>query len=74
MKYTIQTLDLTCRFKYRGDFEERFKLVLRGLMKKGKTIMFIDEAHMMSGAGAAGRDSANDLANMLKSALTKRQY
>ena len=60
--------------KYRGDFEERFKLVLRGLMKKGKTIMFIDEAHMMSGAGAAGRDSANDLANMLKSALTKRQY
>ena len=40
-------------------------------MKKGKTIMFIDEAHMMSGAGAAGRDSANDLANMLKPALTK---
>ena len=40
--------------KYRGDFEERFKLVLAALKKKGKTIMFIDEAHMMNGAGAGG--------------------
>ena len=57
--------------KYRGDFEERFKLVLQALRKKGKTIMFIDEAHMISGAGAAGQNSANDLANMLKPALSK---
>lgn len=73
-EYEVYNLDigsLLAGSKYRGDFEERFKLVLRGLMKKGKTIMFIDEAHMMSGAGAAGRDSANDLANMLKPALTK---
>jgi len=56
--------------KYRGDFEERFKLVLAGLRKKGKTIMFIDEAHMMNGAGSGGQGS-NDLANMLKPALTK---
>ena len=51
--------------KYRGDFEERFKLVLAGLRGKGKTIMFIDEAHMISGAGARGGNSANDPANML---------
>jgi ATP-dependent Clp protease ATP-binding subunit ClpA len=57
--------------KYRGDFEERFKLVLAGLKKKGKTIMFVDEAHMMNGAGAGGGNSSNDLANMLKPALTK---
>jgi ATP-dependent Clp protease ATP-binding subunit ClpA len=57
--------------KYRGDFEERFKLVLAGLRGKGKTIMFIDEAHMISGAGAGGGNSANDLANMLKPALAK---
>jgi len=57
--------------KYRGDFEERFKLVLAGLKKKGKTIMFIDEAHMMQGAGAGGSGNSNDLANMLKPALTK---
>ena len=56
--------------KYRGDFEERFKMVLKGLTKKGKTILFIDEAHMISGAGSAG-NSANDLANMMKPALSK---
>ena len=57
--------------KYRGDFEERFKLVLNALKKKGKTIMFVDEAHMMNGAGAGGANSSNDLANMLKSHLQK---
>ena len=57
--------------KYRGDFEERFKLVLAGIKKKGKTIIFIDEAHMMSGAGASGGGGSNDLANMLKPVLSK---
>ena len=57
--------------KYRGDFEERFKLVLAGLRRKGKTIMFIDEAHMISGAGNGGAGGSNDLANMLKPALSK---
>jgi ATP-dependent Clp protease ATP-binding subunit ClpA len=45
--------------------------VLQALTKQGKTIMFVDEAHMMSGAGAGGGNSSNDLANMLKPALTK---
>ena len=57
--------------KYRGDFEERFKLVLQALTKQGKTIMFVDEAHMMNGAGASGSGGSNDLANMLKPALSK---
>ena len=72
--YKVYMLDIGSMLagsKYRGDFEERFKLVLAGLKSKGKTIMFIDEAHMMSGAGAGGNNSANDLANMLKPALTK---
>ena len=56
--------------KYRGDFEERFKHVIKGLQKKGKTVLFIDEAHMISGAGSAN-NSANDLANMMKPALSK---
>jgi ATP-dependent Clp protease ATP-binding subunit ClpA len=56
--------------KYRGDFEERIKAVLTALDRKGKIILFIDEAHMMSGAGQASQNS-NDLANMLKPALTK---
>ena len=72
--YEVYTLDIGAMLagsKYRGDFEERFKLVLAGLKSKKKTIMFVDEAHMMNGAGAGGGGGANDLANMLKPALTK---
>ena len=71
--YTVFNLDISAMLagsKYRGDFEERFKMVLKGLSKKGKTILFIDEAHMISGAGSAS-NSANDLANMMKPALSK---
>lgn len=73
-EYKVYNLDIGAMLagsKYRGDFEERFKLVLQALTKQGKTIMFVDEAHMMSGAGAGGGNSSNDLANMLKPALTK---
>jgi ATP-dependent Clp protease ATP-binding subunit ClpA len=72
-EYSVYNLDISAMLagsKYRGDFEERFKSVLRGLGKKGKTILFIDEAHMISGAGTANNNS-NDLANMMKPALSK---
>jgi ATP-dependent Clp protease ATP-binding subunit ClpA len=71
--YKVFNLDISSMLagsKYRGDFEERFKLVLKGLQAKGKTILFIDEAHMINGAGSGG-NSANDLANMMKPALSK---
>jgi ATP-dependent Clp protease ATP-binding subunit ClpA len=73
-EYEVFMLDIGAMLagsKYRGDFEERFKLVMAGLKSKGNTIMFIDEAHMMNGAGAGGQSNSNDLANMLKPALTK---
>ena len=72
-EYSVYNLDISAMLagsKYRGDFEERFKSVLKGLGKKGKTVLFIDEAHMISGAGSAN-NSANDLANMMKPALSK---
>ena len=73
--YEVYNLDIGAMLagsKYRGDFEERFKTVLNALKKKGKTIVFIDEAHNMSGAGASGSgSSANDLANLLKPVLSK---
>ena len=72
-EYTVYNLDISAMLagsKYRGDFEERFKMVLKALTKKGKTVLFIDEAHMISGAGSAG-NSANDLSNMMKPALSK---
>ena len=71
--YTVYNLDISAMLagsKYRGDFEERFKLVIKALQSKGKTILFIDEAHMISGAGSAN-NSANDLSNMMKPALSK---
>ena len=72
--YEVYNLDIGAMLagsKYRGDFEERFKMVLNGLKKKGKTICFIDEAHNISGAGAGGGQNSNDLANLLKPVLTK---
>ena len=72
-EYSVYNLDISAMLagsKYRGDFEERFKAVLKALSKKGKTVLFIDEAHMISGAGSANNGS-NDLANMMKPALSK---
>jgi ATP-dependent Clp protease ATP-binding subunit ClpA len=68
--YTLDISALLAGSKYRGDFEERVKAVLAALEKKGNIILFIDEAHMMQGAGAAN-NSSNDMANMLKPILTK---
>jgi ATP-dependent Clp protease ATP-binding subunit ClpA len=68
--YTLDISSLLAGSKYRGDFEERLKAVLTALEKKGKIILFIDEAHMMQGAGASNQ-SSNDMSNMLKPILTK---
>ena len=71
--HVVYSLDISAMLagsKYRGDFEERLKLVITALEKKKNCILFIDEAHMMSGAGAVSGGS-NDMANMLKPALGK---
>jgi ATP-dependent Clp protease ATP-binding subunit ClpA len=68
--YSLDISALLAGSKYRGDFEERIKLVVNALEKKGNCILFIDEAHMMNGAGASSGGS-NDMANMLKSTLGK---
>ncbi len=71
--YTVYNLDISALLagsKYRGDFEERLKTVLTAIQKKKKAILFIDEAHMMNGAGASSGQS-QDMANMLKPALSK---
>jgi ATP-dependent Clp protease ATP-binding subunit ClpA len=71
--YTVFNLDigsLLAGSKYRGEFEEKLKEVIKALSLKGKTILFIDEAHQMRGAGS-GSNSSVDFANMIKPALTK---
>lgn len=71
--HNVYSLDIGAMLagsKYRGDFEERLKSVLTALEKKKNCILFIDEAHMISGAGAVS-GNANDMSNMIKPALTK---
>ena len=73
LPYTVYNLEigsLLAGSKYRGEFEEKLKDVLNALNTKGNTILFIDEAHQMQGAGAGGSSSV-DFANMLKPALAK---
>ena len=68
--FSVDVGSLIAGSKYRGDFEERLKILLSVLEKNDKAIMFIDEAHMMHGAGAGGQGGV-DLANLLKPALAK---
>ena len=55
---------------FRGQFEEKVIQLLDALKADGKTIVFIDEMHTILGAGAV-KDSSNDIANMLKPALSR---
>ncbi len=58
--------------KYRGEFEERMRDLISELHRSGDTIVFIDEMHMLVGAGAA--EGAIDAANILKPALSRAQF
>ena len=65
--YSLDTSVLVAGTKYRGEFEERMRDLLAEIEKAGNIIVFIDEMHMLVGAGAA--EGAIDAANILKPAL-----
>ncbi|WP_210463368.1 ATP-dependent chaperone ClpB [Rufibacter roseolus] len=71
---TIMSLDmglLVAGAKYKGEFEERLKAVIKEVVdSEGEIVLFIDEIHTLIGAGAGG-DSAMDAANLLKPALAR---
>jgi len=72
--YTVYDLNignLLAGSKYRGDFEEKLKNILKALESKGKCILFIDEAHQIRGAGGSSSGGAVDFGNMIKPALAK---
>ncbi len=69
---TVYALDmgaLLAGTKYRGDFEQRLKAVLKSLKDKPNSVLFIDEIHTLIGAGAASGGTM-DASNLLKPALT----
>jgi ATP-dependent Clp protease ATP-binding subunit ClpA len=68
--YSLEIGSLLAGSRYRGDFEEKVKQVIEALNTKKKAILFIDEAHTMSGAGSSNNGSV-DFANMIKPAITK---
>ncbi len=71
-EYQVYSLDmgaLLAGTKYRGDFEQRLKAVLKQLTENPKSILFIDEIHTIIGAGAASGGTL-DASNLLKPALS----
>src|SRR5439155_426608 len=67
--YTLDLGALVAGSRYRGDFEERLKKVLKEIRTRGDIILFIDEIHTLVGAGAA--EGAIDAASILKPMLAR---
>ena len=67
--YSLDLGALLAGTKYRGDFEKRFKALLNELTRDKNAVLFIDEIHMIIGAGAAS-GGVMDASNLLKPALT----
>lgn len=68
--YNLDIGTLLAGSKFRGEFEEKLREVIEALTKKGKAILFVDEAHQMRGAGSGGHSEV-DFSNMIKPALAK---
>ena len=67
--YSLDLGSMVAGSRYRGDFEERMKKVLKEIKNRGDIILFIDEIHTLVGAGAA--EGAIDAASMLKPMLAR---
>ncbi|MEZ2391747.1 ATP-dependent Clp protease ATP-binding subunit [bacterium RCC_150] len=67
--YTLDLGSMVAGSRYRGDFEERLKKVLKEILTRGDIILFVDEIHTLVGAGAA--EGAIDAASILKPLLVR---
>jgi ATP-dependent Clp protease ATP-binding subunit ClpC len=67
--YTLDLAALVAGSKYRGEFEERLKKVIKEIQERGDIILFVDEMHTLVGAGAA--EGAIDAASIIKPALAR---
>jgi ATP-dependent Clp protease ATP-binding subunit ClpA len=68
--YALDAGALLAGTRFRGDFEERFKMLMAALARRPKPILFIDELHTMIGAGST-TGGTMDLANLVKPVLTE---
>ncbi len=68
---SLDVASIVAGTKFRGQFEERMKVILQELLKNRNVILFIDEIHTIVGAGTGGASGALDVANMLKPALSR---
>ena len=69
--YTLDLAALVAGSKYRGEFEDRLKKVMKEIRERGDIILFVDEMHTLVGAGAA--EGAIDAASIIKPALGARR-
>ena len=67
--YTLDLAALVAGSKYRGEFEDRLKKVMKEIRERGDIILFVDEMHTLVGAGAA--EGAIDAASIIKPALAR---
>jgi ATP-dependent Clp protease ATP-binding subunit ClpC len=67
--YTLDLAALVAGSKYRGEFEERLKKVMKEIRERGDIVLFVDEMHTLVGAGAA--EGAIDAASIIKPALAR---
>lgn len=67
--WSLDVSALVAGTKFRGDFEERMKNLIQALKSLPDVILFVDEIHMILGAGSGGGQSSMDVANILKPAL-----
>lgn len=68
--WSLEVGNLLAGSKYRGEFEEKFRMVVTALESKKNCVLFIDEAHTIKGAGSSSQSSL-DLANMIKPAINR---
>lgn len=67
--WSLDVSALVAGTKFRGDFEDRMKNLIQAIKSLLNVILFVDEIHMMLGAGSGGGQSSMDVANILKPAL-----
>ena len=68
----LNTANLVAGTKYRGEFEERLRRIVKELSDSGEVILFVDEVHTIVGAGSA--EGAMDAANILKPSLSRGKF